>query len=147
MVKYTRTAPAKAIPYIREYPLVGSLPAFLGDRLKFLLCMAEKNDVYGFHIGLVPMILFNKPEHVQSILVEHADDFYKGRCYAYIPFGAGPRICIGNYFALMEGQLLIATLAQRVTFALVPGQTIEPDPLHNLALRPGGKVKALVKRR
>jgi hypothetical protein len=47
----------------------------------------------------------------------------------------------------MEGQLLIATLAQRVTFALVPGQTFEPDPLHNLALRPGGKVKAIVKKR
>ncbi len=47
----------------------------------------------------------------------------------------------------MEGQLLIATLAQRVTFDLVPGQTIEPDPVHNLALRPGGKVKAIVKRR
>ncbi|HZT98914.1 MAG TPA: cytochrome P450, partial [Ktedonobacteraceae bacterium] len=67
--------------------------------------------------------------------------------YAYIPFGAGPRICIGNYFALMEGQLLIATLAQRVSFALVPRQTIEPDPVHNLVLRPGGKVKAIVKRR
>jgi cytochrome P450 len=67
--------------------------------------------------------------------------------YAYIPFGAGPRICIGNYFALMEGQLLLATLAQRVTFTLVPGQTIQPDPIHNLALRPGGKVAVIVKKR
>ncbi len=67
--------------------------------------------------------------------------------YAYIPFGAGPRICIGNYFALMEGQLLLATLAQRVTFTLVPGQTIQPDPIHNLTLRPGGKVAVVVKKR
>ncbi len=67
--------------------------------------------------------------------------------YAYIPFGAGPRICIGNYFALMEGQLLIATLAQHTALTLIPGQTIEPDPAHNLALRPGGKVEAIVNKR
>src|SRR6266700_2741161 len=67
--------------------------------------------------------------------------------YAFVPFGAGPRICIGMYFAMMEGHLLLATLAQRVSFSLVPGQTIVPDPVHNLALRPAGEVKVLVKRR
>ncbi|MDQ2887338.1 MAG: cytochrome P450, partial [Chloroflexota bacterium] len=66
---------------------------------------------------------------------------------AYIPFGAGPRICIGNHFALMEGQLLIATIAQRYTFSLVPGQQIMPDVVHNLALRPGGKVEVIAKKR
>jgi cytochrome P450 len=64
--------------------------------------------------------------------------------HAYLPFGAGPRVCIGNHFALMEGQLLIATLAQHATLTLVPGQHIEPDPVHNLALRPGGKVAAII---
>ncbi len=67
--------------------------------------------------------------------------------YAYLPFGAGPRICIGNHFALMEGQLLIATLVQHATFTLVPGQHIEPDPVHNLALRPGGKVEVVVQKK
>jgi len=33
------------------------------------------------------------------------------------------------------------------TFTLIPGQTIEPDPAHNLALRPGGKVEAIVNKR
>jgi cytochrome P450 len=60
---------------------------------------------------------------------------------AYIPFGAGPRICIGNHFALMEGQLLIAAIAQHCTFHLIPGQQIVPDVVHHLALRPGGAVK------
>ncbi|MEO8970854.1 MAG: cytochrome P450 [Ktedonobacteraceae bacterium] len=59
---------------------------------------------------------------------------------AYIPFGAGPRICIGNHFALMEGQLLIAAIARRYNFSLIPGQHIVPDAVHNLAFRPGGKV-------
>ncbi len=63
---------------------------------------------------------------------------------AYIPFSAGPRICIGNHFALMEGQLLIAAIAQRSTLSLVPGQYIVPDVVHNLTLRPGGKVKVSV---
>ncbi len=67
--------------------------------------------------------------------------------YAYLPFGAGPRICIGNYFAMMEGQLLIATLAQRATFLPVPNQVIAPDLTKTLALRPYGKVEAVVKRR
>jgi cytochrome P450 len=66
--------------------------------------------------------------------------------YAFLPFGAGPRICIGLYFAMMEGHLLLATIAQRVSFSLVPGQTIEPDPVHHLALRPAGEVHVKVKK-
>jgi cytochrome P450 len=67
--------------------------------------------------------------------------------YAFMPFGAGPRICIGLYFAMMEGHLLLATLAQRASFSLVPGQTIEPDPIHHLALRPARAVNVTVKKR
>ena len=68
------------------------------------------------------------------------------RC-AYLPFGAGPRICLGLYFATMEGHLLLATIAQRASFSLVPGQAIVPDPVHHLALRPAGEVNVTVKRR
>ncbi len=67
--------------------------------------------------------------------------------YAYLPFGAGPRICIGLYFAMMEGHLLLATLAQRVRFSLLPEQTIQPDPLHHLTLRPTGAVNVSVQKR
>jgi cytochrome P450 len=64
---------------------------------------------------------------------------------AYLPFGAGPRVCIGNQFALMEGQLILATLAQRVTFSLVPRQRIVPQPL--LTLRPRDGIQMQVQRR
>ncbi len=67
--------------------------------------------------------------------------------HAYLPFGAGPRVCIGNHFALMEGQLLLATLAQRVSFELVPNQALVVDPVHRLVLRPTGALNMTVKRR
>ena len=67
--------------------------------------------------------------------------------YAYLPFSAGPRICIGNYFAMMEGHLLLATLAQRVTFELISGQEIVPDPQQNITIRPTHGVQVKVHRR
>jgi cytochrome P450 len=53
---------------------------------------------------------------------------------AYLPFSTGPRICIGNSFAMMEAVLILATIAQRYRLGLVPGQTITPHAA--LTLRP-----------
>jgi cytochrome P450 len=47
--------------------------------------------------------------------------------YAYYPFGGGPRICIGNHFALLEAQLVLATVAQRYRLRLLPGQVVVPS--------------------
>ncbi|MFN8379128.1 MAG: cytochrome P450 [Anaerolineae bacterium] len=52
--------------------------------------------------------------------------------YAYLPFGGGPRVCIGNAFALMEARLIVATMAQRYTFSVAPGQVIEPERMFTL---------------
>lgn len=54
--------------------------------------------------------------------------------YAYIPFGGGPRQCIGNNFALMEAILILATIAQRYRLRLRPGQQVDLQPL--VTLRP-----------
>lgn len=53
---------------------------------------------------------------------------------AYAPFSAGPRQCIGEGYAWMEGVLVMATLAQQWQLSLVPGQRVEMQPL--LTLRP-----------
>ncbi|GCE21368.1 cytochrome P450 [Dictyobacter kobayashii] len=77
----TSTAPSnlKAVPFAHEHFLLGSYRDFLQDRTDFLLRLTQQGDVIGFRIGPVPMLLFNKPEHAQHILVEHAEDFSKGR--------------------------------------------------------------------
>src|SRR5262245_42423871 len=48
--------------------------------------------------------------------------------YAYYPFGGGPRVCIGNTFALMEAAILLATVGQRYRFTVDPDAVIELSP-------------------
>jgi cytochrome P450 len=57
--------------------------------------------------------------------------------FAYFPFGGGPRQCIGEGFAWMEGLLLLATLAQQWQLRLVPGHPVVPHPLVTLRPRYG----------
>jgi cytochrome P450 len=54
--------------------------------------------------------------------------------FAYFPFGGGPRQCIGNAFAMMEAQLVLATVAQHYSMRLVPDHPVEPQVL--LTMRP-----------
>lgn len=61
--------------------------------------------------------------------------------YAYFPFGGGPRICIGEPFAWMEGVLLIASIAQGWRFNLQPGAVVEPEPSITLRLKNGLPVR------
>ena len=56
--------------------------------------------------------------------------------FAYFPFGGGPRQCIGNGFALMEAQIVLATLLPRFRLKLDPDHGVEPEPL--ITLRPKG---------
>jgi cytochrome P450 len=65
--------------------------------------------------------------------------------FSYFPFGGGPRVCIGEQFAWMEGVLLIATIASRWKLRLAPGQEVKPKPI--VTLRPGGSVMMRLERR
>ncbi len=65
--------------------------------------------------------------------------------FSYVPFGGGPRRCIGEGFAWMEGILLIATLAQHWRMRLVPGHPVALKPV--ITLRPKYGMRMIVTRR
>ncbi|WP_304190734.1 cytochrome P450 [Lentibacter algarum] len=82
--------------------------------------------------------------HRNALLWDDPDAFRperfaeKPQRYAYLPFGDGPRICIGASFALQEAVIILATLLAKRRFSPVKGKT--PDPVMILTLRPEGGV-------
>jgi cytochrome P450 len=65
--------------------------------------------------------------------------------YAYLPFGGGARICIGNAFAMMEARLILAIVAQRFRLVLEPGQHVKP--MQVITVKPRGPVRMRVEKR
>ncbi|GAB4111359.1 MAG: cytochrome P450 [Roseiflexaceae bacterium] len=107
------------------------------------------DTIGGYHIPagtivmLSPYVVHRHPQfwsnpegfEPERFLPEHSEGRPR---FAYFPFGGGPRQCIGNNFALMEAQLILAMVAQRFDLNLLPGHTPIPEPL--ITLRPGGGV-------
>ncbi len=138
-------ADVENLPYIRQiidealrlYP-----PAGIVSRT------AQKNDTLGgtaIKAGDTVMIpIYALGRH--ALLWDDPDAFRPDRFadrksidrYAYLPFGDGPRICIGASFALQEAVIILATLLSRFQFTPVKGK--DPDPVMILTLRPQGGV-------
>ena len=104
----------------------------------------------GALVLIVPWLLHRKPS-----LWEHPDRFDPERFspervlarprYAYIPFGAGQRICIGAAFAMTEAMLILAMIAQCYRLHLKPGHLVEPQGL--ITLRPRYGLRVTLERR
>ena len=65
--------------------------------------------------------------------------------FSYFPFGGGPRVCIGEGFAWMEGVLVLAAVARRWRLRLLPGHRIVPAP--SITLRPRHGLRMTLERR
>ncbi|WP_372366935.1 cytochrome P450 [Candidatus Uabimicrobium sp. HlEnr_7] len=65
--------------------------------------------------------------------------------YAYFPFGGGPRLCIGNHFAMMEATLLLAYMLQQCDFELVKKHNVVMHP--SVTLRPKNGIRVVIKKR
>jgi cytochrome P450 len=65
--------------------------------------------------------------------------------FAYLPFGGGPRICIGNSFAMMEAILILATMLSKFRFTVLPDHPVIPRP--TVTLRPEHGIKGVLTKR
>ena len=65
--------------------------------------------------------------------------------FAYLPFGVGPRICIGQAMALQEASIVVATIMRHFTLRLAPGHAVWP--MHRVTLRPADGLPMIVRRR
>lgn len=116
----------------------------------------EDDEILGVHIPKGSVVFLSIcGVHRDPQYWERPDEFYpehftpeneKNRPrMAFMPFGAGPRMCIGNHFALMEMQLLLAMLVRRFDFELVSNVPVVPQPL--ITLKPKYGISMRIKQR
>lgn len=98
----------------------------------------------GATVAVCPYTLHRHPDFWDDPEVFDPDRFAAPRVrersrYVYLPFGTGPRVCIGNTFAMMEMAIIVAMVVREYRLELWPGQKIELEPL--VSLRPKGGLR------
>jgi len=129
---------------LRLYP-----PAWGFSRLSL-----DDDEIGGYHVPkgsivfVIPYVVHRRPKlwpdperfDPDRFAPEHESARQK---FSYIPFGGGPRGCIGNQFAMLEAQLIVAAIAQRYRIELAPAQNIQPEPLITLRPKPGIRARII----
>ncbi|MFI4974010.1 MAG: cytochrome P450 [Caulobacterales bacterium] len=104
----------------------------------------------GATVAIAPWLLHHRRANWENPERFDPDRFSPARSagrprFAYMPFGAGPRICIGAVLATTEATLILATLAQRYHLRLPAGHEVELR--HRVTLRPEGGLPMILERR
>jgi len=141
---YTRMLIEEALRLYPPFPIMAWREALAEDKV----CGVKIPK--GATVSIVPWVL-----HRHTKLWDHPESFDPERFslersgersrYAYLPFGTGPRVCIGASFAMTQLTLILATLGQHYRLCLVPGHNIEPQGL--ISLRPRFGLKATLESR
>jgi cytochrome P450 len=116
----------------------------------------DDDELGGYHLPrgwlafVIPYVLHRLPAYWEEPERFEPERFTPERAaarpkFVYIPFGVGPRQCIGNHFAVLEAHLVVATIAQRFRLHLTPGHRAEPWPL--ITLRPRYGMPMFIERR
>lgn len=139
---YTRAVVSEAM---RLYP-----PAWLiGRTLTSDVSFAEWDAPAGTVVGVSPLLLHHDARWFPAPEVFDPGRWLDARAeavprHAYLPFGTGPRACIGEQFAWAEAVTILAVLAGRWSFAADPAHVVTPQ--YRVTLRPGNGVPVQVTR-
>jgi cytochrome P450 len=108
----------------------------------------QKDEIGGFHVPakadvlICPYLLHRHPGFWADPDRFDPERFAPGNTagrnrYAYIPFGAGPRFCVGNNLGMLEATLVLATVARDLRLRKVPGYQVVGEPMLTLRVRGG----------
>ncbi|KOX24119.1 cytochrome P450 [Nocardiopsis sp. NRRL B-16309] len=106
------------------------------------------DEIGGYHVPagadvlICPYTLHRRPDSWDRPEAFDPDRFGPGRRedrhrYAYIPFGAGPRVCVGSNLGMMEAVFVLASISRELRLTLPPGHLAVPEPMLSLRVRDG----------
>lgn len=112
------------------------------------------DEIAGYHVPVGSVVMVSEMvTHRHAAIWDSPLAFWPERFlhrdpphrFAYFPFGAGPRQCIGAAFALLEARLILATMAQRFRIEAIPGFPVVPEPV--ITLRPAHGIRMVPRMR